>query len=101
VCNSKISCTFAKKYRKINIMQTAHLKYDIISWITGLNDEKVIQKLHQWIEKQETVKVSTERKVSSKQNGSLTKGFGIWADDAPFNETNYRDQLWQTEKNIW
>jgi len=82
-------------------MQTARLKFDIISWITGLNDEKVIQNLYQWIEKQESARVSAEEIVSTKRDGSLTQGFGIWADDAPFNETNYRDQLWQTEKNIW
>jgi len=82
-------------------MQTARLKFDIISWITGLNDEKIIRKLYQWIEEQESAKVSVAGTVSHKQDESLTKGFGIWADDAPFNETNYRDQLWQTEKNIW
>ena len=82
-------------------MQTARLKFDIISWITGLNDEKVIRNLYRWIEKQESAKVSVEGMDSAKRDGSLTQGFGIWADDAPFDETNYRDQLWQTEKNIW
>jgi len=82
-------------------MQTAHLKYDIISWIMELNDDKLIQKLHQWVEKQEFTEISAERITHSKRKGNLTKGFGIWSDDAPFDETNYRNQLWQPEKNVW
>ena len=38
---------------------------------------------------------------SNNRNESLTKGFGIWSDDAPFDETNYRDYLWQPGENIW
>jgi hypothetical protein len=83
------------------MMQTALIKYNIISWITGLNDEKVIKELHQWVEKQESEALSTEGVVPPRRKGSLTEGFGFWAEDAPFTETNYRDQLWQTEKNIW
>ena len=82
-------------------MQTVQLKYDIISWITGLEDKKLILKLYKWMEEQESAKISKGEIVSQKQSGSLTKGFGIWADDAPFDETNYRDKLWQPEKNIW
>ena len=82
-------------------MQTVQLKYDIISWITGLNDKKLILKLHQWMEEQESTEALTESMVLPKQKGSLTKGFGIWADDAPFDETNYRDILWQPERNVW
>jgi len=82
-------------------MQTALIKYDIISWITGLNDEKVIHKLHQWVEKQESETIFADGIVPPRRKGSLTEGFGFWADNAPFNETNYRDQLWQTEKNTW
>jgi hypothetical protein len=29
----------------------------------------------------------------------LTEGYGFWADDAPFDETNYRDKLWPA--NTW
>ena len=76
-------------------MQTALLKYEIISWITESDDKKIIKQLHQWIEKQESQKVSTS------QTGSLTKGFGIWTDDLPFDEKNYRDYIWQTGKNAW
>ena len=76
-------------------MQTALLKYEIISWITELNDKRVIQQLHQWMEKQDSPE------IFSKQTGSLTKGFGIWADNIPFDEKNYRDYLWQPEKNVW
>ena len=82
-------------------MQTVQLKYDIISWVMGLNDKKLIRQLHQWMEEQESAKISGEKTVPPKRNGSLTKGFGIWADDAPFDETNYRDQLWQPERNVW
>ena len=49
-------------------------------------------------EEQESTKISAKGIIPSKRKGSLTEGFGIWADDAPFDETNYRDQLWQTEK---
>ena len=82
-------------------MQTVRLKYDIISWVTGLNDEKLILKLHQWKKEQESTGISAEGIVPAKRKGSLTKGFGIWTNDAPFDETNYRDQLWQPEKNVW
>ena len=82
-------------------MQTTHLKYDIILWITKLNDEKLIQKLHQWMEEQVSSEISKEDMIPPRKKGSLTKGFGIWADDALFDETNYRDKLWQPEKNIW
>ena len=82
-------------------MQTVRLKYDIISWITGLNDKKLIRKLHKWMEEQESAEISAEGIVPPRRKGSLTKGFGIWADDAPFDETNYRDKLWQREKNAW
>ena len=82
-------------------MQTVRLKYDIISWVTGLNDQKLIRKLYQWMKEQEAADISEEITVPQKRNRSLTQGFGIWANDAPFDETNYRDQLWQPEKNIW
>jgi len=70
-------------------MQTIELKYDIISWITGLNDKKLIGQIHKWMEEQKTVEISA-KKVSRPKNRNLTKGFGIWANDAPFNENNYR-----------
>jgi len=83
-------------------MQTIQLKYDIISWITGLNDKKLILKLHKWMEKEQiSAEISVEGIVPPRRNGSLTEGYGLWVDDAPFDETNYRDQLWQPEKNVW
>ncbi len=82
-------------------MNTVQLKYNIISWITGLNDKKLIWELYQWKEDQESTKKSVEGVVPPRRKGSLTEGFGIWSEDALFNETNYRDQLWQTEKNTW
>ena len=82
-------------------MQTVQLKYDIISWITGLNDKKLIWKLYQWKEEQKTSEVYADGIVPPRRKGSLTEGYGIWEDNALFNETNYRDQLWQTEKNAW
>ena len=83
------------------MMQTVQLKYDIISWITGLNDKKLITKLHKWMEEQETVEIYTDGMLPPRRNGSLTEGYGFWANEAPFDETNYRDQLWQPEKNAW
>ena len=83
-------------------MQTIQLKYDIISWITGLNDKKLILKLHKWMEKEQiSAEISVEGIVPPRRNGSLTEGYGLWVDDAPFDETNYRDQLWQPGKNVW
>ncbi|MDR0792521.1 MAG: hypothetical protein LBE82_04375 [Chitinophagaceae bacterium] len=82
-------------------MQTIQLKYDIISWVTELDDEKLIRKLHKWIDEQEPENIVVEKIAATEKIGSLTEGYGIWADDAPFNETNYRDQLWQPEKNVW
>jgi hypothetical protein len=79
-------------------MQTIQLKYDIISWVTEVNDKKLIRKLHNWIKEQKTAEISVEETA---KDGSLTEGYGIWAEDAPFDETNYRDKLWQPERNIW
>ena len=83
-------------------MQTIQLKYDIISWVTGLNDKKLILKLHKWMEKEQTstAEIAVEGIVPPRRKGSLTEGYGLWADDAPFNETNYRDYLWQPKKNV-
>jgi len=78
-------------------MQTAEIKYDIISWITRLNDEKTILELKKFVNELDL----SVNLTLPKQQGSLTKSFGIWDDDAPFDETNYRDILWQTEKNVW
>lgn len=68
-------------------MQTAELKYDIISWITGLDDEKLIRKLYLWKKEQESNEISEEGVVPPRRKGSLTEGFGIWENDAPFDET--------------
>ena len=64
------------------------MKYDLISWITGLDDKRLILKLHKLIKEQEIT-------VQPKRNGSLTKGFYILADDASFDEANYSDQYEQ------
>ena len=82
-------------------MQTVQLKYDIISWITGVNDHKLIQKLYAWVEQQKVEEISVEGILAPRRKGSLTDGYGMWADDAPFDENNYRARLWQTEKNVW
>ena len=82
-------------------MQTIQLKYDIISWVTGINDKKLIIELYQWIEKQKTKEISIEGIEPPRRKGSLTEGFGLWAEEAPYDENNYRDRLWQTEKNVW
>jgi hypothetical protein len=82
-------------------MQTVELKYDIISWITGLNDKNLIRKLHQWMEEQESPEINMEGIVPPRRKGSLTEGYGLWEDDAPFDEHNYRDIIWQQEKNTW
>jgi len=82
-------------------MQTIQLKYDIISWVTEVNDKKLIRELYQWIEQQKPKEISFERIMPPRRKGSLTEGYGFWAEDAPFDENNYRDRLWQSEKNVW
>jgi len=81
-------------------MQTAHLKYDIISWITELNDENLINQLHQ-LTLQQPVAITANGIVPPKRKGSLTEGYGFWVTDAPFDETNYRNKLWETARNVW
>jgi len=81
-------------------MQTTVLKYDIISWITALQDMETIRQLHRLTEKQATVTVE-KGIIPPRRKGSLTEGYGCWADDTPFDETNYRNNLWQTERNVW
>lgn len=78
-------------------MQTVQLKYDIISWITRIDDKKLIIRLHEWVEQQKYI----DKTKQSNASKSLTEGYGIWADDDTFDETNYRDQLWQPQKNVW
>jgi hypothetical protein len=92
---------YLPKNKKINDMQTTKIKYNIISWITRLNDEKIIRELYQWIEQQETTATYSEGIIPSKRKGSLTEGFGFWDNEVSFDETNYRNKLWQTEKNVW
>ena len=77
-------------------MQTIQLKYDIISWVTGVNDQKLIRNLYQWIEEQKSKEMSIEGIQPPRRKGSLTEGFGFWAEDAPFDEYNYREKLWHT-----
>ena len=36
-----------------------------------------------------------------RRKGSLTEGYGFWSDNAPFDESDYRDKLWETERNAW
>ena len=82
-------------------MQTVQLKYNIISWITGLKDESLILKLYEWMEEQKSNEPYSEGIIPPRRNGCLTEGFGFWEDEAPFDEHNYRDKLWQTEQNVW
>jgi hypothetical protein len=101
VC-SEYCISFAIGYIEIDIMQIVQLKDNIISWVTGLNDKKLIDKLYQWTQEQEPAEIAAKGIVPPRSIGSLTEGYGFWADDAPpFDETNYRDKLWQTEKNAW
>ena len=79
-------------------MQTVRLKYDIISWITALQDLEIIKKLHDLIENSSEL---TKGIVPPRRKGSLTEGYGFWAENPPLNETNYRNNLWQTERNVW
>jgi hypothetical protein len=73
--------------KEIHIMQMVQLKYDIISWVTGLNDKKLIDKLYQWTQEQGTVEITAKGIVPPRRKGSLTEGYGFWADSAPFDET--------------
>jgi hypothetical protein len=82
-------------------MQTIQLKYDIISWITAVNDKNLIREIYQWIEEKKSQEISADGILPPRRKGSLTEGYGLWADEAPFDENNYRNRLWQTEKNVW
>ena len=42
-------------------MQTVQLKYDIISYVTGLNDKKLILKLYKLMKEQGTLIKFTEK----------------------------------------
>jgi len=82
-------------------MQTIQLKYDIISWITGLSDYELISKIHNLIKENESQEIVEAGIVPPRRKGSLTEGYGFWENDAQFNETNYRDILWQPKENVW
>ena len=53
-------------------MSNVMLKYNIISWDTGLNDKKLINKMSQWI-------ISTEK--GSIPSGYLSEGYGFRVDE--------------------
>jgi len=94
-------CYLRAKKQIVKFMRTIELKHDIISWVVGLNNENLLRELYLWKKERESTEVFADGIVPPRRKGSLTEGYGIWADNAPFNETNYRDQLWQTEKNAW
>ena len=71
-------------------MQTIQLKYDIISWITEVNDKNLIREIYQWIEEKKSKEISVDGILPQRRNGSLTEGYGFWAEDAPFDENNSR-----------
>ena len=75
------------------MMQTIQLKYDIISWVTGLNDNKLVSELHQWMRSKEKEDVAVPQAgcIPPKREGKLTEGFGIWATDTMENNHNYRE----------
>ena len=52
-------------------------------------------------EESETAMCSANGIIPPRRNGSLTEGYGFWVNDAPFNETDYRDKLWQSIENVW
>ena len=81
-------------------VQMSDVEYDTF----GLSKDRFFfSEIADLIERQarQTADVSLEGMIPPRRNGSLTEAFGIWENDAPFDETNYRDILWQPEKNIW
>jgi hypothetical protein len=85
-------------------MRTIQLKYSIISWVATLGDKKLIEELYQWVmskEKKETAAAHRAGFVSPKRKGKLTEGYGIWADDTAEDFTDYRKNIWQTDRNTW
>ena len=71
-----------------------------INNVTLSNEEKNDFSFGGWAEIDKTTEdICSEIRAS--RTFSLTEGYGIWADDAPFDENNFRDKLWQTEKNVW
>jgi hypothetical protein len=84
-------------------MQTVKLKYDIISWLTGLEDRKLVLELYQWVTTKDREDTSTHSAglIPPKRQGTLTEGYGFWEDDLVENEQDYRKTIWRTEKNAW
>ena len=62
--------------------------------VMGVNDQKLIRKLYQWIKEQKMEEMSDEGIQPPRRKGSLTEGYGFWAEGAPFDENNYRDRIW-------
>jgi hypothetical protein len=70
-CDSGVGIVLIKAYfckkLKMEIMQatqTVRLKYDIISWLTELEDKRRLQELYQWIitkEKEDIVRLTSEQ----------------------------------------
>ncbi|GHS98525.1 hypothetical protein FACS189421_07290 [Bacteroidia bacterium] len=81
-------------------MQAVKLKKDIISYVTGLDDKKLIQELYQWVITKEKAIHSADF-IPPKRKGNLTEGYGIWFDDVLNNEQDYRKNIWRTERNVW
>lgn len=85
-------------------MRTIQLKYSIISWVATLSDKTLIDELYRWVMSKEKEKIAAAHQagfIPPKREGKLTEGFGIWADDTAKDLTDYRKNIWQTERNIW
>jgi hypothetical protein len=84
-------------------MQTATLKVDIISWISRLNDKRILEDLYRLSTANhvEHISVQSDGFIPPKRVGKLTEGFGLWADSSAESITDYRKEIWQSEKNAW
>lgn len=82
-------------------MQPESLKLDIITWVSGLNDEKILEELYLWkLNHQEVITKREVGVVPPKRKGKLTEGYGLWADMTE-DIDDFRNRIWRPERNTW
>ena len=82
---------------------TATLKVGIISWISRLNDKRILEDLYRLSTVKHIGRIAAQPDgfIPPKRVGELTEGFGIWADKSMNSITDYRKEVWQSERNAW
>jgi hypothetical protein len=76
------------------------LKPHIISWVSALDDEKLLLDLYRLASGEEKL-LSIAEQRSYRKGGQLTDGFNIWGEEQDESIDEYRKKIWKNERSIW